>query len=551
MKKFLHTVLLLLFIAALTGVSLMGYRHFQFHRALDAYEAAMRSAQSEQARQSLVLLKKFGPDKKETLQAEARWSATLYPWHALSIWSTYLLSFPEDQEARVARTLVLLRLRLVKQARQEVDAWPSASRDQSAFLRSSLAVNFAENRLDHAREFAQRLSTLEPLNDLHTLNLAKINLLDGTAIREVQIDGQKKLESFLSHPTHRAHALQALLQWHLATKQYSSIEALANQMDRLGDLTLDESLIMLDARVQAGGQPSLDRVRFLWKQSAAHPSDRALLAGWMVRHQYASHLVDWARAELKPEDWVYPLGLPLAEAHLEVSDPLPALSFLRKSNWHQMDYLRLFILARLMTGSSQEEPFLRESIQVAARQPGGWEHLEYVASSWRWRFGQMYILRYGAGTLPLDSVSMSRVMTGLQQLGDAEGLWIGSVRYSDAHPDDPIALNNRAYLSMILDKDSRVSLDMARRAHQKLPTSRSIQTTRLMAEALHGDLLIAQSLLAELQSSQDPVLMLARVIVAHRLTDPLDPQLLRDLQSAHFDLDQENTLKSKWLNKVD
>lgn len=252
----------------------------------------------------------------------------------------------------------------------------------------------------------------------------------------------------------------------------------------------DEKLDALD-KLAASGQnwkPDLEKIR-LEALKTARGTHRLL--GWLnARRELpeARLLLDSA-----PKDWLAqpPASLSAGETYLLQAD-WPALKlFLDSSRWSPQDPFRRLLELRwrkqqsnLEGGGTYETEAMTYSREIAPM-PDVLEKALALVRSWEWDDLRILLLTERAKRWPQTEVVSLRELFGLhRKSGDIRGQFSVMVRVLEINPKDPVAMNNVAYLRMVLDEDVEKAHDLAAKVVEENPKAFAFHPTLVVSLVL-------------------------------------------------------------------
>ncbi|MEM6822178.1 MAG: hypothetical protein AAF558_09580 [Verrucomicrobiota bacterium] len=529
-----------------------GWKFLRQHRISQAKEVAHAALQERRLAATetyIQILEKIAPNDPETIAIKAQWYALIHPPQAPSAWQTALKISPDNEEYRVAYILSLIQLNQLSSAQTELDHWPLRGKPSLSFHRAVMAVAFAQGDIEKALKQANQLEALDPQSSVNQLNRAKLQLRSKEA--RSQYAGKESLEILLTHPTHRYEAAKALIQYALGSQ---STKDLLNTLELIEEkkLTLEERLLIFEARSKADLEISENEIADLWRDSLENPYMLNRLAGWMVFAGRSHSLIQSFKSSPPSSPWQFPLGLPLAEAYKSTADPAPALKGLRAADWRRFNDLKLFTQAFLAQDTPLAASFLESAVTKAARRRNGLDHLESTARAWGWREGLLAILRTQITITPVRSKAFLVLMNQYEQHRDMQGLLKGSLSLLKAQPNHTPSLNNAAYFRILLGLETEVALEQARQAFKNAPENPNIQSTLVLALVANQQCQEAKEHLESLQSADASPSALLALIAAHNCLDlKVSDHVRARLESASFLYAEERKLQQDLLSKLD
>ena len=391
---------------------------------------------------------------------------------------------PGGAEDALAWANAALRQGRAPVARVALDAMPKTGRETAAYHTASGGLAISEGRWqDAAKEYAEA-AKLDPQSELHRYNLATIQLQSPDA-------GERKAAFTVLETLANAGRLQAFARRALVTRlsggrQWDAALEHSSALQQLSSATFSDRLAFLGLLHRAGRPELTSALATAQTAAITSPSNVAAMIQWMMSHERASAVAPWI-ASLDPKLASEPIVLAARSDVLVSLKDWPALQTLADSgSWAGDEFRRFAYQARALRESGNPEGAKtrwKQAITAAARQRESATQLAYLASTWGWKDEMTDVLwAVAAGSEPDWALRMLHGICHAE--GETSGLLRIAKRFVEVHPDDRMARNNVAMLSLLLDRDTEQAQFQARELHQQTPHDPAVVST--YAFALHS-----------------------------------------------------------------
>jgi len=555
-KRFwLYAVLLL----ALAVAFVLGARSlFQFvsernrERALEDVSGSIANHAWQKAHRELEFYRARYPDDVELMAEQARFLTILSSRQAPEAWERVLQQRPENLEYRRAWILALLQSGRIDDARRILDAWDLDAQSGAPYLAAKLAVAFAEGNNAAALNAAKTLRELEPEARGHQLNLAKLDLM----VNPQSKDARRQLWELTAHEETRFEALKALVSNVLQTQDHPYADRLLEELESDGMAPrndpekIEERFLELEFRQRLNRPVSELQLKALWEPLSNHLGRLYRLVGLMNASGRADLVVEWLGSGPDPAYWEYPLGFALAESGLAAGQEAWVTRGLKDSNWGSQEALRKLALARAAPLPRIQTILLESALSLCDGDENRIHGLLEISRIWGWDTGTQFFLR-AIGPESTRAVPALRAwMRDLEQNGRTRGLLMATELQLDWRPEDPIGLNNAAYIKALLNEDLASALQQVQKARRLRPDIPGIRTTEGMVLARTGRTDEAQTILDGLPESQKNrgSGLLLQALILEGGGGPAGPGFAPRLRQAQFAWPEERSIQEKFLN---
>ncbi|MEW6303319.1 MAG: hypothetical protein AB1705_07610 [Verrucomicrobiota bacterium] len=376
-----------------------------------------------------------------------------------------------------------------------------AQHQTAAFHQTAGAFALTASRPDEAaRHFAEAVR-LDP-RPLNQLNLAMVQL--SSINSAMQAHARTTLESLRTTRGCEALALRALFSDARRSSNASRAILFGRDLLASAGAAFSDRVHVVDALAQfqhADLENEIQRA----KVSATHAGDLAELMFWLNAHGRARDTEAWFN-ELPPARRnEQPVPLAMAEADVTLKQ-WPALrARLAEADWQELNFMRHAFLAR--AAREEDDRFAssrwwrqaltavgngRQPMAMLARQAQKWRWDNEAEELW-WR-----LARGNAGQRP----ALAALHRLYSERRDARNLLRVANRILELNPDDLVARNNVAVLSLLLGENAARAHQLAQENFTRSPKNAAFVSTYALSLHLQNKPADAARLLEELPESQ-------------------------------------------------
>lgn len=264
---------------------------------------------------------------------------------------------------------------------------------------ASRALNL--RRLVEAETHFEIAATLEPTNRLYQLNLAIVRL--GGTNEAKAAAARTVLEQFRTDASFRLPALRSLVVDRLghqdaASANDYSTELLATQQATLSDRLQHLSILkQLNRDTFAGGLQAV--------QQQTNAAAVAEVSAWMQANGLLAESIQWLTNLPTSLQAQSPVRVALADGYLQSNDWRALRDFTAKSNWGEMEFLRLALVARAWSQLGVTQVATSNwgaAVNAADNRYGALTVLLGLAKKWEWPREQEDLLQRIAQKFPQD-----------------------------------------------------------------------------------------------------------------------------------------------------
>jgi len=313
-------------------------------------------------------------------------------------------------------------------------------------------------KLSQAKEAEQHFLEaykLDPDNPVNRMSLAVIHLQskDPNLIK----DSRTTLELLMNNGQVGLLATRSLIAESMDRGDFSHARELSLQLLKNACSTFNDRILHL-VILKASHSTNFASVL---KETEEHARDRlaevGALATWLNASGYSHEALDWL-LRLPPEftrQGLVPIAI--AEAYAGLGQWKELEGYLRGRSWPSLDHIRFAMMALADAKQSKDQHdsvAWRSAIQLAASSPDALNTLARLASTWGWQERTVDLLWFAAQRYPdqlWPITSLSDVYAGQ---GNTAGMRRVAKAAYDRNPNDKLACNNYAILSLLLDADT-------------------------------------------------------------------------------------------------
>lgn len=444
-------------------------------------------------------------EKKDYTQAAmaARWALNLQPGDPEAV--TLLARAAEEAGARDAVQLQRTAASLQPDAPEGYLRWANSALRAGDLVNARLALDGMQKaKLENAAYYDARARLadaagkpelieaamaeavrLEPANPLYRLRLASVQT--GSAKPEIREKAIATIEELSTNPETRRPALRVLLHLAMVRRDGPRAIEIAERLRAAPEARPEDQLAYLGIMQKAR------RWEFWWALAqmqatpAKDPAELTETFRWLVRNGLAQVAVDWSKrlpneARLRP-----PLAIAIAEACTVCNDWEGLRPIVRAGEWHELDFQRRALLARVMREAGDETGSRNQwnsAVTAAGDRAESYQTLMTLTRLWKWDKEQTALL----WTIARGNATPKLALDELLRRGLVEGrttdLLAVFARQLELEPGNAEAKNNVAYASLLLGTDRKRAEALALEAYRSSPQTAGFAATQ--AFALYG-----------------------------------------------------------------
>lgn len=351
-------------------------------------------------------------------------------------------------------------------------------RNTAGYHQLMAALGIATGRLDLADTHFAEAAKLDPKNEAIQLNLASVRLQSTNP--ETVAEARATLDRLKTNPAFRLDAQRTLLAE--ARKRGDAAQALQIAKQIVGDpgCGLKDQLACLEEMQHGGDADFAAHLQALKNAATGHPPLIQKLIHWMNAHAMAAQALDWAKSQPREIQSQPGMQMMVAESLCGVSKWEEVRTLLARADWGGLEFFRYAILARAAreTTRSAESKSKWERAVIAtdgevrplymlARLVNGWEWKTETEQVW-W-----LIAEHDAG----QRAALKSLYKLYSDARETPQLYRVAERVFQLDPNDPVAKNNMAALSLLLGKNDKTAHRLALENHRSYPRNAGVAST--------------------------------------------------------------------------
>lgn len=376
---------------------------------------------------------------------------------------------PGRLEDELALTEAAWRFKFGYEAAKWVRTIEPKARGRADF--HDLAGRVAESlgQLNEARREYEEALRLEPSNKTYRLRLSLVHLAAETGALKEQ--ARKTLEELSAEPELKASALRALVLDAVRDVQPERARRLAEELDASPDHLFSDRLLYLQV-LHAVNDPVFHRKLAETEAAAARTPEWILpLLTWMNSDHLAVLARDWVQQLPQESIAAVPIRMEIARSYAMYGDWKKLQFFLADEKWDDSDYLKQAYLARCYQerGDAAFRTTWSEAVNMAGSNGDFLLKLGLTARQWGWTAEAEETLWRAAMKSNKSVEALNALCPIYFEKRNADGLFRVYTLLLEHNPNDIVALNNFANISLMLDRETSRAMGIARDLYQKEP----------------------------------------------------------------------------------
>ncbi len=394
---------------------------------------------------------------------------------------------PQDFTNRLhlARTAIVLGD--YTRAAQALGVIAPSNQNHTAFHQLAAMAAIGLNNIGLAERHLGEASRLDPTNKLLRLNQAIIHL---QAKDQAVVDGAlQTLQNLYDDPVYRREALRQLALAAARNKDFAKAQAFTEELQADTKATVKDRLLHLTVLEQGGSADFGSYLAELEGALAKSPEQVNALTGWLVGNNMADEAARWLESLPDEARSQRPVALALAEVLTAQKDWAGLQLLLQETNWANLDFVRLALLARAAKEERQEiasQGNWRAAVKAAADSPKSLTALASMAQGWGWPHEQEDLLWMLLQRFPGERWVMKSLNQMYLTTGNTRGLLKLSSTQAAFDANDLAAKNNLAALSLLLNQQMSRAYELAREVYTRVPTNAVFVSTYAYSLHLQG-----------------------------------------------------------------
>lgn len=361
------------------------------------------------------------------------------------------------------------------------------NRNTSAFHELAAIVQMGLNDLADAEAHFSEAIRLAPTNRLAQLNRAIIRL----QARDPQVVAAAKatLEDLYKEPECRRDALRHLAMLAFRNQEYSRAAEWTKELESDALATLSDRLLHLRSLQELKSADYVPYLAAVKSQCVTNAENANMLAAWLVSRDLAAEAQTWLEA--LPEEMQKQRAVILArtDCYTARKDWDALQNFTAKSNWGELDFLRLAMRARSLRelhSDLQSEVEWRAALRASTDKPHQLSALTRLAAQWGWQHETEELLWQIVQRHPGERWALTALNEMYMKSRDTRSLHKLFTLLVDRNPDDVVAKNNFATVSFLLNLQVTKAHQFAREAYAKATNNAAFASTYAYSLYLQG-----------------------------------------------------------------
>jgi tetratricopeptide (TPR) repeat protein len=184
-----------------------------------------------------------------------------------------------------------------------------------------------------------------------------------------------------------------------------------------------------------------------------------------------------------------PVQLALTDCMVSRRDWPAVERYLKNKVWEDFEFTRFAILARAAReqgDSPRARDYWGSALRVAARRPESIFTVARVTKDWGWEPEMLEALWIIARSPYNPKWALNALTRHYQAKGDSQGLYRVAIRMVELEPNNDLARNNVAQLSLLLKIGESMAHQEAQKLYQKEPTNPVFASTYAFSQLIQG-----------------------------------------------------------------
>jgi len=390
----------------------------------------------------------------------------------------------EPQNPKHVQKLCLIALGIGQNeiAKQTFAKYPEDQRDTGTYHSLGYQIAIRDKDTDQAILHLQALQKLDPENNEFNYLLSALNIQNESEL--VQSQAKEKLETLTENPKMRFPALRALLGHAILQKDEQEALKYARQILASDSISLGDRLSAMEAfqLFKKDEVPAL--LNTLKENNYSTAAQHYLILEFFLKYQMFNDAKAWI-ANIPEELSADPVLAPkIAQVFYLTQDWAMLKKALANSQWGEKDYGRFLLLA-LASRAQQDEFAFQDNWEKALlatnNDPDILKMIIDQILRWNWKKEAFEVMEKLYKQNPQDDKLYSALTAFYLNTNKTPELIRHLQLRLEYKPDDIIAKNNLALISIIKGQNLSSSFAYARANHEAEPDDPSFRTTWVLA----------------------------------------------------------------------
>jgi hypothetical protein len=272
-----------------------------------------------------------------------------------------------------------------------------------------------------------------------------------------------ELENALNDPRAGLFATRALLTDAIRVRDRARAQTFAEKLHSIPEHNFGDDLSCLEAVIaEPAFHAALDDIKH---RAELDPLKFVAAGDWLNAHGMAAETLHWFGELPESIQSNTRVQITTAEAYPGTGDWTGLEAFLAKCHWEDGEFLRhaLLVFSNRVRGQPWEKEWELLVAEVEAHPPKGFL-LAQLVSGWHWRKEALDLLWAAASQPKTNAIALESLWDLYSQTNETRELLRVAKAQIELDPSNPIAKNNLAFLSLLLNGASPRSETLAREA---------------------------------------------------------------------------------------
>ena len=351
----------------------------------------------------------------------------------------------------------------------------------------SAMTAFAQNQLSIAGDHCEQAAKLDPQNKFARFNLAVIRLQSTNAsVHEAAV---ATLEQLATDPAHNRDALRNLVGAALKRSDFARAETHSKQLLAITPLAFPDRLLHLTVLKEANRPEFAPYLASLEALAAEEVKNVNALGSWFRTHGMSDEAIQWLLQlpeKIRTERTA--TGL-LAECYGDRNDWTHVELVLADEKWADVDFFRLALLAharRQLNQKYSSQADWQAAVSAASGKLKALQALFDMTTRWRWRPEQEELAWNIVQQFPSERsllAVLERIYASNNNTLGLQKVYAAMMKYASPNP---VAKNNFAAISLLLNRQVSEASEIARANYDAYPDDSVIASTHAYALHLQG-----------------------------------------------------------------
>jgi len=364
-------------------------------------------------------------------------------------------------------------------ADQALQSLPSEAKTSAAYHELAGTLFLKLKNPDQAQIHFQKASESNPQNQLYKFNILALQLDSGGPKR---VQARAELEQMAQDPKFREIAVQQLMNVELREKKFDEVSRWGQFLKEHNSLGLD-SRLMLFAGLKAGDSNVFRlELQKLQAQVGTNSAEVYKVMQWLNQNNLPEATIAWGTT--LPDFQKAPLSFCVANAYLQLGQWANLDKFLNRSEWGPMKYVKSAFAARAarQLGDRRGSVIKAEQAQWdAGANTDALYALGDLFARWGWNKETEECWWTIARGSFKQRVALQKLYRLYRDANSAKNLYRVVERIYEVNRKDPPAINNFAYLSMVLNQNVDMAATLAEQNLKLFPDHSSFIATQCLA----------------------------------------------------------------------